>query len=133
LTRQPYCQNRRLHGLNLFPADRRPAPGAAAAIRELREETGYTGGRWQIIGRVRPNPAIQNNWLYTALAEGVAQTDAPDPGAGEVLDVATATLEEIRQKLVAGEIDHALVVAGFAHLAFRGERLHAPDDRATIT
>lgn len=90
-----------------------------AALRELREETGYTGGRAQIIGKIRPNPAIQTNWLYTVLAEGVARTQDPEPGDGEVLAVETATLGEIEDRLRTGAIDHSLVVAGFMHLALR--------------
>jgi len=90
-----------------------------AARRELLEETGYQGGRWQLLGRARPNPAIQNNTLHTALAEGVVPSGAQKLDGSEVIHVETATLAEVRAKLVAGEIDHALVVAAFGHLAFR--------------
>ena len=38
-------------------------PGAAAT-RELREETGYTGDKPQLICEVEANPAIQNNRLF---------------------------------------------------------------------
>jgi ADP-ribose pyrophosphatase len=92
----------------------------AAAARELAEETGYTGGHYELIGRVAPNPAIQNNTLYTVLARGVALTQPPAPDDGEVLAVETASLAECQRRLVAGEIDHALVVVAFAHLALRG-------------
>lgn len=91
----------------------------AAAARELREETGYTGGTWRTIGRVRPNPAIQTNFLHTALAEGVELSVPPDPGEGEIIRVHTATLDEVRDHLRTGRIDHALVVAGFAHYFLR--------------
>jgi ADP-ribose pyrophosphatase len=90
-----------------------------AAIRELREETGYTGGTWQELGNCSPNPAIQNNRLYTILALGVARTEDPDPDEGEVIEVETATLDEVQNKLLLGEIDHALVIVAFGHLAFR--------------
>jgi ADP-ribose pyrophosphatase len=90
-----------------------------AAARELAEETGYTGGTLELIGRVAPNPAIQNNALYTVLARGVALTQPPTPDEGEMITVETATLAECRQRLVSGEIDHALVVVAFAHLALR--------------
>jgi 8-oxo-dGTP pyrophosphatase MutT (NUDIX family) len=94
-----------------------------AARRELREETGYTGGTWQLIGKVRPNPAIQTNWLYTALARDVARTGPPEPDDGEVLAVETASLDEVQAMLLDGRIDHSLVVVGFAHLALRRHRL----------
>jgi 8-oxo-dGTP pyrophosphatase MutT (NUDIX family) len=97
----------------------------AAAARELAEETGYTGGRWELLGKVAPNPAIQGNTLYTVLARGVARTQAPTPDAGEVLAVETASLAECQRRLVAGEIEHALVVVAFAHLALRQHELSA--------
>jgi 8-oxo-dGTP pyrophosphatase MutT (NUDIX family) len=91
----------------------------AAAARELAEETGYTGGSWQLLGKVAPNPAIQSNTLYTVLARGVALTQPPAADDGEVLAVETASLAECQRRLVDGEIDHALVVVAFAHLALR--------------
>lgn len=91
----------------------------AAAARELAEETGYTGGTLELIGRVAPNPAILNNTLFTVLARGVTLTQAPTPDAGEVLEVSTATVAECQRYLRDGEIDHALVVVAFAHLALR--------------
>ena len=95
----------------------------AAGVRELREETGYTGGAWRIAGRVRPNPALQGNWLWTILAEGVERTHEPDPGPGEVVSVHLASLDDVRAKLIAGDVTHALVVTAFAHLAFRAAPL----------
>ena len=97
----------------------------AAAARELAEETGYTGGRWQLLGKVRPNPAIQSNTLYTVLARGVALTQPPTPDDGEVLAVETASIADCQRRLLAGEIDHALVVVAFAHMALRQSTLTA--------
>jgi 8-oxo-dGTP pyrophosphatase MutT (NUDIX family) len=90
-----------------------------AAARELAEETGYTGGTWQLLGTVLPNPAIQNNRLFTVLALDVERTQEPDLDDGEHIEVSTATLAEIQTKLLTGEIDHALVVTAFGHLALR--------------
>ena len=92
---------------------------AEAAARELTEETGYTAARWQQIGRISPNPAIMTNWLYTFLAEGAVQTHPQRLEGSEVIDVRIATLADCHAAIRDGRIDHALVVAGFAHLAFR--------------
>jgi ADP-ribose pyrophosphatase len=91
----------------------------AAAARELAEETGYTGDHFELIGRVSPNPAIHTNSLYTVLARDVALTRPPTPDDGEVLAVETASLAECQRRLVAGDIEHALVMVAFAHLALR--------------
>jgi ADP-ribose pyrophosphatase len=96
-----------------------------AGARELAEETGYTGGTLELIGKVAANPAIQNNTLYTVLARGVTLTQAPTPDAGEVLEVSTATMAECQRHLRDGEIDHALVLVAFAHLALRQGELRA--------
>src|SRR5579859_5168356 len=44
---------------------------AFAALRELREETGYGGGTLVSLGATQPNPALQNNWHHMFLADGV--------------------------------------------------------------
>lgn len=94
----------------------------AAAVRELAEETGYGGGSYELIGKVAPNPALQRNTLYTVLARGVGPVQAATPDDGEVLAVELASLAECQRRLVAGDIDHALVMVAFAHLAFlRGQ------------
>ncbi|HEU4734509.1 MAG TPA: NUDIX hydrolase [Kofleriaceae bacterium] len=98
----------------------------AAAARELVEETGYAGGELELIGRVAPNPAIQRNALYTVLARGVTPAQAPSPDDGEVLSIETASLADCQRRILEGEIDHALVVVAFAHLALRRCDLAAP-------
>lgn len=90
-----------------------------AAVRELEEETGYGGGTATVIGRTAPNPALQNNALHTVLVTGVSLVAPPRPDDGEVLAVHTAPLAEVHRQIRTGEIDHALVVVAFAHLALR--------------
>jgi ADP-ribose pyrophosphatase len=91
---------------------------ATAAARELEEETGYTSSRWRPLGVCAPNPAIQNNYLHSYLALDARPTAAPRPDGGEVLALETAPLTDVRAMLRDGRIDHALVIAAFAHLAF---------------
>ena len=52
---------------------------AAAAARELREETGYAAPRWTRLATLAPNPAIQDNHLHVFLAEDAALAGAPRP------------------------------------------------------
>lgn len=92
---------------------------AEAAARELAEETGYTSAHWQPLGRVSPNPAIMTNHLYTFLARDAVQTAPQRLEGSEVIDVETATLAECHAAIREGRIDHALVIAAFAHLAFQ--------------
>jgi ADP-ribose pyrophosphatase len=92
---------------------------AEAAARELAEETGYASVHWHALGRVSPNPAIMTNHLYTFLARDAVQTSPPRPEGSEVIAVETATLAECHAAIRDGRIDHALVIAAFAHLAFQ--------------
>ena len=98
----------------------------AAAERELAEETGYTAASWRALGKVAPNPAIQNNYLHTYLALDARRTEEPRPDGGEVLAVTTLPLGAIQDRLRRGEIEHALVVAAFGHLAFELGALRRP-------
>jgi 8-oxo-dGTP pyrophosphatase MutT (NUDIX family) len=90
-----------------------------AAARELLEETGYASDTWRHLGTVSPNPAIQDNYLHTYLALDARQTAEPTLDGSEVLSVHTRPLAEVSELLRRGEIEHALVVTAFAHLAFQ--------------
>ena len=99
---------------------------ATAAARELAEETGYRSTRWSLLGTSRPNPAIQNNALHTYLALACIQTAPPTPEGSEVIEVSTLPLADVQAQLRTGEIDHALVLAAFAHFALAQHALVPP-------
>jgi 8-oxo-dGTP pyrophosphatase MutT (NUDIX family) len=82
-----------------------------AAKRELLEETGYGGGRWSLLATLSANPALQNNLVYTYVAEGVERVSAPHTEAGEDLRVHLVPLGEIEAMVEAGEFIQALHVA----------------------
>jgi 8-oxo-dGTP pyrophosphatase MutT (NUDIX family) len=98
----------------------------AAARRELAEETGYTAAEWRHVGTVEPNPAIHGNKLYTWLALDARPTAETSLDAGEVITTFTVPLAEVTAMLRDGRIDHALVVAAFAHLALATGSLRRP-------
>lgn len=90
-----------------------------AAIRELREETGYTGTTVSGLGVVEPNPAILDNRCFTFLVEDCRRTDAMALDDGEDIEVETLPLDEIPHAIGRGDIEHSLVVCGFWWLALK--------------
>lgn len=83
---------------------------ALAAARELKEETGYVGGRVKEIGRVRPNPAFLNNTCYTFLIEDVQPTGRQKMDEAEDIVVDLHPVAELPELIRDGRIDHALVL-----------------------
>lgn len=97
-----------------------------AAARELVEETGYTAREWRRLGTVAPNPAIQNNTLHCFLALDAERTHEQRLEGSEVVAVTTVPLRDVTAALRRGDIEHALVVAAFGHLAFQLCELRKP-------
>lgn len=90
----------------------------AAARRELAEESGYTGGRWRLLGRVRPNAAFQDNWCYSFLAEGVGLTDTPTLDEGEAIAVELHPRAALPGLIASGAINQAFVLCAFYWIAW---------------
>jgi ADP-ribose pyrophosphatase len=97
-----------------------------AAARELAEETGYTSKVWRKLGVVSPNPAIQNNYLHSFLALHAEKTQEQKLDGSEIVEVELMPLDKVSEALRTGQIEHALVVAAFAHLALSMGDLRAP-------
>jgi ADP-ribose pyrophosphatase len=89
------------------PGDASPE---AAALRELREETGYEGENPRRIGEVFPNPAIMSNTCYTVLLENCRCVHPVEFDHGEDLRTRLVPSEDIPGLVSAGAIRHALVV-----------------------
>ena len=82
----------------------------AAGLRELLEETGYAGKNGRIIGKVSPNPALQDNWCYTVLVEEAERVDEQQMDEMENIEVVTMPLAEIDTLILEGHITHGLVL-----------------------
>ena len=91
---------------------------AKAAARELLEETGYTAGEMVPLGKVAPNPALQDNWCFSFLARDARKTDEQMLDAGEDIDVLEIDPAEIRALVESGEINHGVVVVALAFAGF---------------
>lgn len=82
----------------------------AAGLRELREETGYTGAPAKLLGSVHPNPAIQSNRCHFVLVEQAVQSHALQWDADEEIHVTTQPVAEVVALAHAGGIVHSLVL-----------------------
>ena len=90
--------------------DRADASPVAAGVRELREETGYEGENPRILGRILPNPAIQNNTCYSVLVEHCRLRHTVEFDHGEDLITRLVPVSDIPRLVVEGKIQHSLVV-----------------------
>lgn len=89
-----------------------------AAIRELREETGYEAQEWHEVGMVEVNPAIQTNRCHTFVALGARKTAAQDTDEHEDIEIVVHPADSLPELISSGAITHSLVVAG----AYSAER-----------
>jgi len=84
-----------------------------AALRELREETGFAPPSpvgIREIGRVRPNPAILDNTCYTFLVEDAVSLSQVSLESGEAISLELRPVKELPDLISQGLIDHALVL-----------------------
>ena len=84
---------------------------AEAGARELLEETGFRAASLEPIGVVNPNPALFGNRVYSFLARGAVRVGEIRGDGLEETVVELVPRLELEDRLRAGAIDHALVVA----------------------
>lgn len=85
---------------------------SVAALRELKEETGYTAERAEEIGATNPNPAIMDNKVHTFLAHGVTRASDQDLDPNEIVDVELVPVQEILAGRKPEFAAHAIMLAG---------------------
>jgi ADP-ribose pyrophosphatase len=93
---------------------------AAAAARELLEETGFRAGTVIALGSVFPNPALFSNRIHSFVATGCEQVAEIENDANEETTIELVPVEDIDRLLREGMIDHALVMAAFHWWRLRG-------------
>jgi ADP-ribose pyrophosphatase len=89
------------------------ASPSAAALRELREETGCVSDHILPLGVVHPNPALMNNRCHMFVAYEVEATSAPQYDPTEELAVETVRLDAIPGLIRSGVVSNALTLVAF--------------------
>ena len=82
-----------------------------AGVRELLEETGYSGDQVRILASIHPNPAFIQNHCHLVLVENCRMTHPPAWDPDEEIEVATVPTAEVYERARAGGITHSLVIS----------------------
>ncbi|MEM7647478.1 MAG: NUDIX hydrolase [Pseudomonadota bacterium] len=82
-----------------------------AARRELLEETGFDCQEMIAVGSHFPNPALQSNCMHTFLARGCFEKQEQKLDAFEDLEIYRCSLEQLKDHIRDGDIDHSLMLA----------------------
>ena len=83
----------------------------SCAQRELREETGYTAREWTYLGGLHNAIGYCDEKIEIYLARGLA-FDATVDNDGEVVEVFTATLEELLSWIAAASVTDVKTIIG---------------------
>ncbi len=87
----------------------------AGGIRELKEETGFTGENPQVIGHCSPNPAIMNNTSNIVLVENVMQTSPVNWDENEELETRIVEPEQVMKWIDDKSIHHTLSITAMMY------------------
>jgi 8-oxo-dGTP pyrophosphatase MutT (NUDIX family) len=82
----------------------------AAAVRELREESGFVGRTARLLGSVHPNPAMQSNRCHLVLVEDARREAALEWDPDEEFEILTKPVAEVLALAETGGITHAMVL-----------------------
>ena len=83
---------------------------AAAALRELKEETGAVPDEFLPMGKIIPSPGCYGEVLYLFLARGLHVGDS-HPDEGEFLLQERIPFDEMVHRIMSGEIEDAKTIA----------------------
>ncbi|NTW13927.1 MAG: NUDIX hydrolase [Candidatus Moranbacteria bacterium] len=81
----------------------------SAAKRELREETGYTAGVWDLLGEYFTSSGLLKQRMHVFLARGLVSGESAPEEMEDIL-VKTISLENIRSLRVGSQLSNLLLV-----------------------
>ncbi len=91
----------------------------AAALRELREETGYEAAELEPLGPMTVDNGRMTNRIWHFVARGLHRAESWI--AEEGIEQLSLSLPELRDAMMRGEFDHALHIAGFLQALLAGK------------
>ncbi|MDR1313580.1 MAG: NUDIX hydrolase [Deltaproteobacteria bacterium] len=98
-----------------------------AAVRELREETGYTAGPAEELITLNPNPALFENGITTAVVRNAVKSSGVSFDEDEEAESLLLSLDELEDSFRRGGITHALMLAAIGYfLAVKDRFLQGP-------
>jgi len=80
-----------------------------AAVRELREETGYIPGKIEKLGEFCPNPAIMSNKVHFFLAEELVGSGKQELDDDEYVEIALVDIKDVFQGIGNEPYIHSLM------------------------
>ena len=91
-----------------------------AAVRELKEETGYTASSVRYLTRFYPTVGYSEEVLYLYLMEGLTSGET-DFDENEAIDTEEWSIDELHDMVMRGEIDDAktIIAIEYAHCLVR--------------
>jgi len=81
------------------------------AIRELKEETGYTSNDLKCIAEFYTSPGFSNEKLYLFLAKGIEAGES-EPECDEYIDILKIKVEKLLEMINSGEIVDSKTLIG---------------------
>lgn len=84
------------------------------AVRELREETGYTGKSVHLLKSLWVNPAIMSNRISFYLVEDCELLSGQELDDAEDIEVMTVTADELTGMIRDGIFTHSIAVTGLS-------------------
>jgi 8-oxo-dGTP pyrophosphatase MutT (NUDIX family) len=92
-----------------------------AALRELREETGYEGDDPRVIGCLELNPSWQTTRVYVVAVANARRTAPTDLDEAEDIRVLTVGRERVRELVRTGGIRATVAVSALALAEWAGD------------
>jgi ADP-ribose pyrophosphatase len=87
-----------------------------AAMRELKEETGYVSDNWKYLGWFQANPAFMNNICHSWLAQDVIKKFPLQLDEGEEITIAELSFDEIRKEIEQGHMRNSLSLVALSQV-----------------